>query len=482
MIFFLGITESSWIDRMTVPFMLSRQRVMRGRTRKPLPRAKAPWVLDSGGFTMITKVGRWTINERDLVETALFYRDEVGKLLWSSPMDWMVEEVARKKSCLTTSAHQELTVQNYLRLMSFDWRGLYFLPVLQGNTPDDYLRHLDMYRRVGVDLETFPLVGLGSMCRRAQMGGPVGGRAVIERLFQEGLTMHAFGYKQTGLKQSCSLLASSDSDAWSAAARNSNRMVLDSKTGQWERKKGLLLPGHDHRSTPRSSKLSPTNNCSNCLEWALVWRSEILSKIDPYCAEQSVHPSYASFSYQFARRFRAEHEALTGAPKGTYEAISPSEPLKERFEAFSAIEQAIDILRTNLDLLRLEEIEDYEEADRLREKARVTLYRSTEPETPTHMTPEEQAKREDPNQAFVGHRVVPSPQDRERMRLALAMTGHPALARALRLPEDPDDFDAFEKLEREELEAIEQAVAAGFDPDTIDQASARDLARLSLGL
>lgn len=67
-----------------------------------------------------------------------------------------------------------------------------------------------------------------------------------------GLRLHAFGFKLTGLRLWHHLLDSSDSLAWSYRARRSPP-----------------LPGHRHRS------------CANCMPYALRWRDEVLSTLQP---------------------------------------------------------------------------------------------------------------------------------------------------------------------------------------------------------
>jgi hypothetical protein len=106
-----------------------------------------------------------------------------------------------------------------------------------------------MYARAGVDLTVEPIVGVGTMCRRQSM--PEAGVA-LRTLKRMGLRLHAFGFKLTGLRLWHHLLDSSDSLAWSYRARRSPP-----------------LPGHRHRS------------CANCMPYALRWRDEVLSTLQP---------------------------------------------------------------------------------------------------------------------------------------------------------------------------------------------------------
>ncbi|MDB4898121.1 MAG: hypothetical protein JWN15_4383, partial [Firmicutes bacterium] len=73
----------------------------------------------------------------------------------------------------------------------------------------------------------------------------------IVSLFAEELPLHGFGVKTRGLAAYGSQLASADSLAWSLDARRS-----------------APLPGHTHKS------------CSNCLEFAAEWRSDLLDQME----------------------------------------------------------------------------------------------------------------------------------------------------------------------------------------------------------
>ncbi|HEU5155361.1 MAG TPA: hypothetical protein VFU43_00035 [Streptosporangiaceae bacterium] len=131
-----------------------------------------------------------------------------------------------------------------------------WIPVLQGGDAVDYLAHLDAYQHAGVDLRDEPLVGLGSVCRRSHTYHSA---VLASRLAGYGLRLHTFGYKTTGLIASAPHIASSDSLAWSYAAR-----------------RRPPLPGHRHA------------HCGNCLEFALAWRARMLSRVARH------HPGVAS--------------------------------------------------------------------------------------------------------------------------------------------------------------------------------------------
>jgi hypothetical protein len=75
-----------------------------------------------------------------------------------------VRAVHARKTGLTVAVHQQRTVVNFMRLR--DWLGQIVIPVLQGWTRDDYMSCWQLYSDLGTDLESEPIVGLGSVCRR----------------------------------------------------------------------------------------------------------------------------------------------------------------------------------------------------------------------------------------------------------------------------------------------------------------------------
>jgi hypothetical protein len=157
---------------------------------------------------------------------------------------------------LTVRRHIELTVANYLDLLSID-DGLPVIPVVQGWAPADYAYCVALYQRRGVDLARLPLVGVGSVCRRQDTA--TAGQ-IVDVLWQLGVRrLHTYGVKTLGLRRFADRIDSSESLAWSRAARYQPR-----------------LPGCTHRG-----------HCGNCPRWALRWRQRVLNTV----AEQRIQPS-----------------------------------------------------------------------------------------------------------------------------------------------------------------------------------------------
>lgn len=226
-----------------VPLFVSRRRIY---ARRRLPRATAGWALDSGGFTELDTYGRWTLGEDDYVREVERYRDEVGLLEWVAPQDWMCEPFMLEKTGLDVAEHQRRTVASFVSLRAR--LGELVVPVLQGYALDDYRRCADLYAAAGVDLAGEALVGLGSVCRRQDMA--VAG-TIVRALADDGLALHGFGVKATGVRSYGDALASSDSMAWSYNGRKN--------------------PGR----CPEGRR-----SCANCLHHALTWRENLLSSLD----------------------------------------------------------------------------------------------------------------------------------------------------------------------------------------------------------
>lgn len=262
--FYLGTHMPHWLTTAGVPLFVSHRRLAGRRT---LPRVgRAGWALDSGGFTELSMYGEWRTTPEEYVAAVRRYDREVGELDWAAPQDWMCEPFILAKTGLTVAEHQRRTIDNFQRLTDLWWdaedaaTGMRlwgdptyrsdrecnlcpFMPVLQGWAADDYRRHADAYYAAGIRLEDYPLVGLGSVCRRQYT-------TQIDRLIREftpWLELHGFGCKTAGLSRYGHRLGSADSLAWSYAGR---------------REPAGCDPSH--------------RNEANCLRYALAWRERVL--------------------------------------------------------------------------------------------------------------------------------------------------------------------------------------------------------------
>lgn len=238
--FFLGTHRPYWLWKAEgMPLFVSHRQLAQVANLWP---AVTDWALDSGGFSELAAYGGWRTTPGAYVEAARRYMDEIGRMQWAAPQDWMCEPGMLGKTGLTVGWHQRFTVQNFclLRQMAPD---VNFIPVLQGWRLDDYLRCIDLYREAGVDLASFRTIGLGSVCRRQHTEEIA---EIVGELSSLGLRLHGFGVKIQGLASYRSMLTSSDSMSWSLSAR-----------------KNPPLPGCSHA------------NCANCMLYARAWYERV---------------------------------------------------------------------------------------------------------------------------------------------------------------------------------------------------------------
>jgi hypothetical protein len=255
--FYLGSHQPGWLNHVGVPLFVSDVRL---RVYKRLPVAAARWACDSGGFSELQRHGTWTVTPAEYVARLRRYQDEIGRLDWAAPQDWMCEPIIRHGGVVagqrfagthrTVEDHQRRTVWNLVQLRDLA-PDLPIIPVVQGFTESEYLRCADLYWSLArIDLTAEPLVGVGSICRR--QGTAEAGR-ILAALRRWGVSrLHGFGFKILGLADHGDLLTSADSMAWSDTARKLRRPAFAECAGK-------------HK------------NCANCVRFALRWRADVLA-------------------------------------------------------------------------------------------------------------------------------------------------------------------------------------------------------------
>ena len=240
--FYLGTHCTEWQSRTYAPLFISARRL---RIRN-IVRAKAPWALDSGGFSEISLYGEWRTPADRYAEEVRLWSKKIGMMEWAAIQDWMCEPIMLAKTGLSIGEHQRRTIESYRDLLQLapeqPWA-----PVLQGWKIEDYLDHYRQYQDAGFDLRRAAVVGVGSVCRR-QATNEI--RDLFLALRPLGLRLHGFGMKLEGLAKCHRLLSSADSMAWSFYAR---------------REPGPMFPECRHRK------------CASCLRWAIKWREKILA-------------------------------------------------------------------------------------------------------------------------------------------------------------------------------------------------------------
>ncbi len=218
--FFTGLHQPSDAKRFDAAFIS----VNRLRPRKA-PFTVDEWIMDCAGFTEVSTHGGYRHDVGDYAAQIRRWASN-GKLLAAVSQDYMCEPFILKKTGLTVLRHQELTIERYDTLLACDTGGVYIMPVLQGFTPAEYVRHVEMY---GTRLAFGQWVGVGSVCKRN--GDPRMIEAVLRAIkeVRPDLRLHGFGLKTTALSSGLvrSLLYTADSMAWSFSARKQGRNAND---------------------------------------------------------------------------------------------------------------------------------------------------------------------------------------------------------------------------------------------------------------
>ncbi len=262
---FLGTDNAAWLRLDGPPLMVSVNRL----PSSPSWRPQVDWFLDSGGFTELQRHGSWRTSATQHAERVA-NAAALGRLVHASPQDWMCEPAIidggawRHASFHGTGRsvleHQHLTVQNFLDLIAIA-PSLPWVPVLQGWDRDDYHRCADLYAASGVVLSAYPVVGVGSICRRQSTPEAV---AILRELAARGLRLHGFGFKQAGIAAAWDVLASSDSMAWSFNAR----LEKGPSCGRPNGRGGTV------------------KSCAHCRHYALAWYNRTIARVGAPIAER----------------------------------------------------------------------------------------------------------------------------------------------------------------------------------------------------
>lgn len=241
-VFYVGLHQPSDAHRFDRA-CVSINRV-RGRQK---PVADVDVLLDSGAFTELARFGAYRHDVMDYArEIFRLWSQGVLRIVAAVAQDFMCEPFMLARTGATDAAlaqmrtygpapkaaliaiHQRWTVERYdaqveaLEQLFGGPPPFPVLPVLQGYSPADYLRHLVAY---GSRLARGMWVGVGSVCKRN--GAP---EKIVEVLSaikrrRPDLRLHGFGVKMTALLHAGvrAMLASADSMAWSFAARREGR-------------------------------------------------------------------------------------------------------------------------------------------------------------------------------------------------------------------------------------------------------------------
>lgn len=212
--FFIGLShpEHAWAFSST---MISVNAL---RRRKRDFRANS-WIMDSGGFTELLNHGRYRMTVDDYIGQIDRWQ-HCGHLQAAVSMDFMCEPFILLKRKMTVQDHQALTIEHYREITQ--WVDeVYVMPVIQGFSPESYASHVRQY---GSLLSIGQWTGVGSVCRRNDTPDAVEDVLLAIKRERPDLRLHGFGLKLTALQRETvrCLLYSSDSMAWSYAAKKEN--------------------------------------------------------------------------------------------------------------------------------------------------------------------------------------------------------------------------------------------------------------------
>lgn len=172
------------------------------------------WILDSGAFSRVSS-GKGHLSVYVYACRILHWADN-GNLECAVAQDYACDSSTLAATGLSVQDHQNLTIQRYdqlnRQLARLSNHYPYIMPVLQGQTADDYLGHLTQYKdRLGPNA----WVGVGSLCKRSASPTQVAQVLLAIHDARPDLRLHGFGIKVKALKHPLiwDLLHSADSMA-----------------------------------------------------------------------------------------------------------------------------------------------------------------------------------------------------------------------------------------------------------------------------
>lgn len=181
------------------------------------------WIMDSGAFSELNIHGHY---RSDVYRYARYINrwKSCGTMLAAVSQDYMCEPHIVAKTGLSVKEHQSRTIARYVALLPET--DAYIMPALQGYAPQEYIDHIRQY---GSCLKQGAWCAVGSICKRNNHPQVI--EYILRKIKTErpDLRLHGLGIKLTALRMPAiaGLLHSSDSLAWSFAARYECRDAHD---------------------------------------------------------------------------------------------------------------------------------------------------------------------------------------------------------------------------------------------------------------
>ncbi|MBN2569394.1 MAG: hypothetical protein JXB42_08190 [Deltaproteobacteria bacterium] len=245
--YYLGTHHTHWFGKTSVPLFVSYRQLSK---RKRYVKAIGKWALDSGAFSEIHNFGKWKTTPEEYAYKVQIFSEEIGNLEWASIQDWICTPLVLKKTGMSIEQHQRKTIESYCNLTQIAPQ-IKWIPILQGWDVGSYFAHARMYEAEGISLKNEKIVGVGSLAgRQSSKLLP----QLLSALQQKEISIHAFGLSISGLINTHPFIKSADSMAWSFIAR----------------RRQIQLP----------QCVGKHKVCNNCLDYALLWRADMLMRID----------------------------------------------------------------------------------------------------------------------------------------------------------------------------------------------------------
>jgi hypothetical protein len=210
MLYFLGIVKPHIAEKLKDQNCMLSVNRLQERLRKFEP---GNWMLDCGSYHNLITYGEHQLSPEEYEEQVVKW-SYCGNLMAAVCQDYICDKEVLEKTRLTVGESQEKTIENYRRLKT-KVNQTYILPVLQGQEPNDFVKHLEMYGY----LEPNAWIGVGSLPKR--LGFNIEKILLKIKSARPDLRLHGFGLgiRELSYGSVKNLLYSADSAAWTINAR-----------------------------------------------------------------------------------------------------------------------------------------------------------------------------------------------------------------------------------------------------------------------
>jgi len=250
--FYIGVETITNIPYAKEYFMFSITQLMKRKTN--FDSMGKTWMLDSGGFTMLHKYGKYLMTVEEYLKKVDFLKPTYFII-----MDWMCEPTCICKTGKTVKKHIELTVQNHINIKDKNYTSSQLVGSIQGWNIEDYLYCIDLLKKYGLIEER---MALGTMCKRQKSSEMIKYITIIRENLPSWVKLHGLGIKIGFFKYftATKMLYSADSMAWSYEARFLGKCLKDKMNN-------CLI---NNMKCFRKSK-----NCANCGVYMRDWLERV---------------------------------------------------------------------------------------------------------------------------------------------------------------------------------------------------------------